>query len=265
MHLPVQANVVAGELNPLNSAYVMTMLIQAVTACLAGKFSALVTAPVHKGIINQAGIAFSGHTEFLADQCGVQRVVMILAAKTLRVALMTTHIPLHAVPKTITKQLIHEVITIIEQGLRMDFGITKPIIRVAGLNPHAGESGYLGREEIEIIAPALDELRNQGLTIEGPLSADTMFVNQDNSTAVYVAMYHDQGLPVIKYAGFSDAVNITLGLPIIRTSVDHGTALAIAGKGSANPGSLVAAITLASELIINRERYNDQSESYCRD
>jgi 4-hydroxythreonine-4-phosphate dehydrogenase len=179
--------------------------------------------------------------------------------------LMTTHIPLHAVPKTITKQLIHEVITIIDQGLKKDFGIAKPIIRVAGLNPHAGESGYLGREEIEVIAPALEELRNQGLNIEGPLSADTMFVNQDNSTAVFVAMYHDQGLPVIKYAGFSDAVNITLGLPIIRTSVDHGTALALAGSGKANPGSLMAAITLASELVINRENYNDQNQSHCSD
>lgn len=264
MHLPVGKHVEAGKLNPKNAEYVMRMLTVGVAATWSGEFAALVTAPVHKGIINEAGIPFTGHTEFLAEQCCCNRVVMMLACPAMRVALMTTHLPLHAVPAAISPDLIAEVIEIVHQGLRMDFGIDSPLLRVAGLNPHAGESGYLGREEIDTISPALDNLRAKGIRIEGPMSADTMFIDKDKAIDVFIAMYHDQGLPVIKYAGFADAVNITLGLPIIRTSVDHGTATHLAGTGLANPDSLLAAVRQANTMIANRKQWNDQNQSHRR-
>ncbi|CAM2834029.1 4-hydroxythreonine-4-phosphate dehydrogenase PdxA [Legionella worsleiensis] len=255
--LPVSCpgQVIPGELNPENAAYVIELLTLGATLCSQGDFSALVTAPVHKANINSAGIAFSGHTEFFAQFFNVDQVVMMLACQTMKVALMTTHLPLRLVPDAISPSLIIKVITMLHHSLAHDFGIINPIIKVAGLNPHAGESGYLGREEIEIISPSLLVLREQGIDVRGPLSADTMFVekNQDACDA-YVAMYHDQGLPVLKYAGFNQSVNVTLGLPIIRTSVDHGTALELAGKNAADHGSLLAAVTMAAEMAKSRNR-----------
>lgn len=242
----------AGVLNPLNSSYVLEMLTIATDKCLSGEFSALVTAPVHKAIINQAGFAFTGHTEFFASRCQVATVVMMLACKTMKVALVTTHLPLRDVTDAITGELIKNIITILDAGLKRDFAIATPQIYVAGLNPHAGESGYLGREEIETIIPALSSLQKQGIHIHGPFPADTMFTTRNHCDA-FVAMYHDQGLSVLKYAGFGDAVNITLGLPIIRTSVDHGTALELAGTGLAESGSLLAAVDAAHEMVRNRK------------
>jgi 4-hydroxythreonine-4-phosphate dehydrogenase len=216
---------------------------------MRGEFAALVTGPVHKGIINQAGIVFTGHTEFLAQLCGVSQVVMMLAAPGLRVALATTHLPLRKVSDAITRQSLEGTLRILHCELRQRFGIPKPRILVCGLNPHAGEGGHLGCEEIEIIKPVLETLQAEGMQLLGPLPADTLFIPPylEKADAV-LAMYHDQGLPVLKHLGFGQAVNITLGLPIIRTSVDHGTALEIAGSGLVDDGSLQAAIRTALEM-----------------
>ena len=248
-HIPVAVPAIPGRLNRANSRYVLSLLDAAITGCLNGRFDGMVTAPVHKGIINDAGIAFTGHTEYLAEKTATHKVVMMLAGGGLRVALATTHLPLSAVPGAITRELLLEVIPILHDGLRTRFGIAQPRILVAGLNPHAGESGHLGREEIEIIEPALRQLRAQGMDLLGPLPADTLFsrIRQESCDAV-LTMYHDQGLPVLKYASFGEGVNITLGLPLVRTSVDHGTALDLAGTGKADVGSLLAAIEAAAEM-----------------
>ena len=236
----------AGRLDVRNAAYVLETLRIAVTGCMEGRFAGMVTGPVHKGIINDAGVPFSGHTEFLAEATGTPRVVMMLATPGLRVALATTHLPLSQVPAHITASSLEETLLILHRTLVERFGIAVPRILVAGLNPHAGEGGHMGREEIEIISPCLERLRARGLQLEGPLPADTLFTPKhlEHADAV-LAMYHDQGLPVLKYAGFGQAVNITLGLPIVRTSVDHGTALDLAGKGGAHAGSLRFAIETA--------------------
>ncbi|MDY4376656.1 4-hydroxythreonine-4-phosphate dehydrogenase PdxA [Pectobacterium brasiliense] len=250
--LPIAApaTIIPGQLNVANSAYVVETLARACDGCLNGEFAALITGPVHKGIINDAGVPFSGHTEFLADRSRCDRVVMMLATEELRVALATTHLPLAAVSAAITRQSLHEVITILHHDLQKKFGIAQPQIYVCGLNPHAGEGGHMGREELDVINPALDELRQQGITLVGPLPADTLFQPKylQHADAV-LAMYHDQGLPVLKYQGFGRAVNITLGLPFIRTSVDHGTALELAATGSADPGSFITALNLAIKMI----------------
>jgi 4-hydroxythreonine-4-phosphate dehydrogenase len=238
-----------GKLDTHNAAYVKATLDRAVDGCLNGEFRGLVTGPVQKSILMEAGIQFTGHTELLAERSGTPRVVMMLATTGLRVALATTHMPLSAVPRAITRELLTEVLTILQRDLREKFGIAQPRILVAGLNPHAGESGHLGREEIDVIQPVLQDLRKQGMNLQGPLPADTLFTPKylNNADAV-LAMYHDQGLPVLKFKGFGNAVNITLGLPFIRTSVDHGTALDLAGTGKANPGSLLAAIDTATQM-----------------
>ncbi|KHT25282.1 4-hydroxythreonine-4-phosphate dehydrogenase PdxA [Pectobacterium brasiliense] len=250
--LPIAApaTIIPGQLNVANSAYVAETLARACDGCLNGEFAALITGPVHKGIINDAGVPFSGHTEFFADRSRCDRVVMMLATEELRVALATTHLPLAAVSAAITRQSLHEVITILHHDLQTKFGIAQPQIYVCGLNPHAGEGGHMGREELDVINPALDELRQQGITLVGPLPADTLFQPKylQHADAV-LAMYHDQGLPVLKYQGFGRAVNITLGLPFIRTSVDHGTALELAATGSADPGSFITALNLAIKMI----------------
>lgn len=242
-----------GQLDPANSAYVLETLRIAARACLAGEADAMVTAPVHKSVINEAGVAFSGHTEFLAALCGAPLPVMLLAAPGLRVALATTHLPLSAVPAAITRDGLTAVLRVLDADLRARFGIARPRILVCGLNPHAGEGGHLGREEIDIIEPTLSLLRREGLDLVGPLPADTLFTPRRLAgTDAVLAMYHDQGLPVLKSASFGEAVNITLGLPIIRTSVDHGTALDLAGTGRAEAGSLVAAIEAAIQLAARR-------------
>lgn len=242
----LQEKVVAGQLNPANSRYVLNTLQTALEGSLSKDFDAIVTAPVHKGVINEAGHSFSGHTEFFADGAGVRKVVMMLATQTLRVALATTHLPLNAVSQAITKESLTEVIRITNNSLQQQFGIDKPRIAVCGLNPHAGEGGYLGREEIDTIQPVIDELYQQGIAVSGAWPADTIF-NQDKLSDydVVLAMYHDQGLPVLKHHGFGKAVNVTLGLPFIRTSVDHGTALDLAGTGKASATSLQAAVDMA--------------------
>lgn len=248
--LSCPAPVVPGTLDTLNASYVIDMLTMATTRCRQKEFSALITAPVHKAIINEAGIEFTGHTEFLAQHCQVDTVVMMLVCPTMKVALVTTHLPLRKVADTLTSSLITDVLTILESSLRTYFDIQHPTLYVAGLNPHAGESGYLGREEIEIIAPTLLALQKKGMRVQGPFPADTLFTsNYAHQCDVFVAMYHDQGLPVLKYAGFGQAVNVTLGLPIIRTSVDHGTALDLAGTGTAHSGSLLAAVELAASMV----------------
>lgn len=255
--LPVSLNspVTAGELNSANAPYVLELLKQATSGCLENRFSAMVTAPIHKGIINAAGIPFTGHTEFLAELTGAQRVVMMLATEGLRVALATTHLPLSEVSRAITPQLLEEVLTILHDELVKRFGIDQPHILVCGLNPHAGEEGHLGREEIEIIEPVLEKLRTTGMGLTGPLPADTLFTPRYLETAdAVLAMYHDQGLPVLKHLGFGNAVNITLGLPVIRTSVDHGTALELAGTGKVQTGSLDYAISVATDLVGGREK-----------
>lgn len=239
----------AGILDSRNARSVLATLELAVTGCLSGRFDAMVTAPVHKGVINDAGIAFTGHTEFLAERSGVERAVMLLAGDGLRVALATTHLPLKDVPHAITQESLAETLRVLRRDLVQRFGIPAPCILVAGLNPHAGESGHLGREEIDIIIPVLDALRREGFDLVGPLPADTLFNRERLGSADCVlAMYHDQGLPVLKYATFGQGVNVTLGLPFVRTSVDHGTAVDLAGTGRCNPGSLIAAIELAIEL-----------------
>ncbi|WP_392439961.1 4-hydroxythreonine-4-phosphate dehydrogenase PdxA [Edwardsiella piscicida] len=247
--IPLEADVIPGELNVANGNYVVATLARACDGCLSGEFTALVTGPVHKGIINDAGVPFTGHTEFFADRSGCPRVVMMLASEHLRVALATTHLPLQEVPAAITPQTLREVITILDADLRRRFGLHQPHIYVCGLNPHAGEGGHMGREELDIIIPTLDALRASGIRLTGPLPADTLFQPKylDDADAV-LAMYHDQGLPVLKYQGFGHAVNITLGLPFIRTSVDHGTALDLAASGQAQPGSFITALNLAIEM-----------------
>lgn len=251
--VPLAAPSEPGQPALANASYVMATLERAVQGCLSGEFSALVTGPVQKSLLNDAGFSFSGHTEFLAERAGATRVVMMLATAGLRVALATTHLPLAAVSASITPQLLREVLTILHRDLQQKFGIAQPRILVAGLNPHAGEAGHLGREEIEIIEPVLAELRVKGMQLQGPLPADTLFTPKylDSADAV-LAMYHDQGLPVLKYKGFGHAVNITLGLPFIRTSVDHGTALDLAGTGAADSGSLLTAIEAALQIMALR-------------
>lgn len=246
-------HVISGQLNPDNAPYVIELLTLGAKLCGTQQFSALVTAPVHKANINAAGIAFTGHTEFFAEFYQVPQVVMMLACAQMRVALVTTHLPLSQVSAALSVSLIVNVLNTLYQSLINDFGISKPKIKVAGLNPHAGESGYLGREEIEIISPALEQLKEKGMNIQGPLPADTMFVHDEaNGCDAYVAMYHDQGLPVLKYAGFNQSVNITLGLPIIRTSVDHGTALELAGTNKIDQGSMLMAVHTAMTMAASR-------------
>lgn len=252
--LPVKTAtpVTAGRLDVANSSYVVETLARACDGAISGEFAALITGPVQKSIINDAGIPFIGHTEFFADRSHCDRVVMMLATEELRVALATTHLPLLAVPGAITRQSLHEVITILHHDLKTKFGIAEPQIYVCGLNPHAGEGGHMGHEEIDTIIPALEELRQQGMNLIGPLPADTLFQPKylQHADAV-LSMYHDQGLPVLKYQGFGRAVNITLGLPFIRTSVDHGTALELAATGTADAGSFRTAINLAIRMAIN--------------
>ena len=246
IHHPLSKPCTAGQLDCDNADYVLTILRKACMSCLAGEFDAMVTAPVQKEIINRAGIPFSGHTEFLAEICAAPRPVMLLIADQLRVALITTHLPLRDVADAITGEAIREVVEILDRDLRSRFGLSNPHIKLCGLNPHAGENGYLGREEIDIIIPSLQALRNSGIHVSGPFPADTLFTPAMLADAdAVVAMYHDQGLPVLKHVGFHNAVNTTLGLPIIRSSVDHGTALDLAGTTCARPDSLFAAIDSA--------------------
>ena len=249
LHQPLASRAIAGQLDVRNAAAVLRLIDRAVDGCQGGEFAAMVTAPVQKSVINDAGVPFSGHTEYLAARCGTPRPVMLLVAGDLRVALATTHLPLRAVADAITEQGVLSVLRILSQDLQRLFGIAAPRIAVCGLNPHAGEAGHLGTEEQRFIMPALTAARALGLKVSGPFPADTLFVprNLDDYDAV-LAMYHDQGLPVLKYAGFGTAVNVTLGLPIIRTSVDHGTALDLAGSGRADAGSLLAALELAGVL-----------------
>lgn len=249
-----RSEVKAGELDTANADYVLETIKTGTLGCLHGEFSALVTAPIHKGIINDAGLAFTGHTEYLAELTQAPLPVMMLATEGLRVALATTHLPLSEVSQAITQDSLTEVIEILHHDMQTKFGITHPRILVCGLNPHAGEGGHLGTEEIETIEPVLHSLRDKGMDLVGPLPADTLFTPRylENADAV-LAMYHDQGLPVLKHVGFGNAINITLGLPIIRTSVDHGTALDLAGTGKADTGSLLAAINLAKQLTDNEQ------------
>lgn len=253
MHVPAETKVIAGKLNHQNSQYVLNTLKTAITGCKNNDFDAIVTAPIHKGIINEAGFAFTGHTEFLAEQTDTKQVVMMLVGGGLRVALATTHLPLSQVATAINKVELEKTVRILHADLMHKFNIQNPRILVAGLNPHAGEGGYLGNEEITIINPVLELLRKEGMQLIGALPADTLFTQQhlEHADAV-LAMYHDQGLPVLKYASFGNGVNITLGLPIIRTSVDHGTAQALAGTGNIKLGSMLAAIELATNLATNK-------------
>lgn len=239
----------AGILDASNGHYVLETLTRAIDGCVAGQFDAYITAPVHKGVINDAGIAFSGHTEYLAERTRTDQVVMMLATEGLRVALATTHLPLKDVSSALTPESLTTTLNILHHDLEKQFGIPTPKILVCGLNPHAGEGGHMGREEIDVIEPVLETLRNQGMNLIGPLPADTLFTPKvlDGADAV-LAMYHDQGLPVLKFKGFGQAVNITLGLPIIRTSVDHGTALDLAGTGKADLGSLLTALQYARDM-----------------
>jgi len=247
-NIPLATETQAGVLNKHNACYVLDCLKQSVTLIQQNKLDALVTGPVHKGIINEAGINFTGHTEFLAELTH-STPVMMLTADSLRVALATTHLPLSEVSKAITKENLQQVIEILHHDLKFKFGIAQPNILVCGLNPHAGEDGHLGREEIDIIEPVLNTLRRQNMKLHGPLPADTLFTPKYLKQAdAVLAMYHDQGLPVLKHVGFGHAINITLGLPVIRTSVDHGTALDLAGTGNADTGSLNAALNLAIDL-----------------
>ncbi|MFT4048181.1 MAG: 4-hydroxythreonine-4-phosphate dehydrogenase PdxA, partial [Solimonas sp.] len=250
--VPLAAPAQAGGLDPRNAPYVLETLRCAADACLASQADALVTGPVQKSVIAESGVPFSGHTEFLAEYCKAPLPVMMLVtsdARPLRVALITTHLPLRAVADAVTRERVLATLRILDHDLRTRFGIEAPRILVCGLNPHAGESGHLGREEIEVIAPALDAARAEGIAARGPLPADTLFTPQHLAGAdAVLAMYHDQGLPVLKHAGFGEAVNVTLGLPIVRTSVDHGTALDLAGTGHADSGSLRAALRLAIAL-----------------
>lgn len=247
---PLAAPARPGQPDPANARYVLALLDAAADGCASGEFAAMVTAPVHKGVINDAGIAFSGHTEYLAERLGCARPVMLLVAGSLRVALATTHLPLRDVPDAIDSQLLLETLSVLDQGLKRRFGLAAPRILVCGLNPHAGESGHLGKEEIEVIEPAVAIARRRGIDARGPLPADTAFTPASlASVDAVLAMFHDQGLPVLKHAGFGRGVNVTLGLPIVRTSVDHGTALDLAATGRADCGSLVAALELACGMV----------------
>jgi 4-hydroxythreonine-4-phosphate dehydrogenase len=254
LHVPLAVPSVAGALDVRNARYVLATLDAAIDGCMTGRFDAVITAPVQKSVINEAGVPFSGHTEYLAERTSTSQVVMMLAGATsfgpLRVALATTHLPLASVSAAISPGLLASVLRIIDHDLRLRFGIAHPRVAVAGLNPHAGESGHLGREEIDVIAPAIERARRDGIDAHGPLPADTMFVPAvAQRFDALLAMYHDQGLPVLKYATFGHGVNVTLGLPFVRTSVDHGTALDLAGRGTADAGSLRAALELAVELV----------------
>ncbi|MEM7082587.1 MAG: 4-hydroxythreonine-4-phosphate dehydrogenase PdxA [Pseudomonadota bacterium] len=244
---------VPGELNTANSDYVLRVLRRCAALCLDGSAGAMVTAPVHKGVINDAGISFSGHTEFLAELCNAPLPVMLLCAGDLRVALVTTHLPLSAVSAAITPQRLRQTLEVLQTDLQQKFGFAQPRISVCGLNPHAGEGGHLGREEIDVITPVLDTLRETGMALKGPLPADTLFTPRHlNECDAVLAMYHDQGLTTLKYAGFGRAINVTLGLPIVRTSVDHGTALDLAGRGECDSGSMIEALRLAIASAHNR-------------
>jgi 4-hydroxythreonine-4-phosphate dehydrogenase len=249
LHTPISNIEVTGRADTANVSGVMNMLNLAIDGCLAGTYSAMVTGPLHKGVINDAGLVFSGHTEYLAERTGGHKPVMLLATSSLRVALVTTHLPLKDVSAAISKELVIEICEIVDRELRSKYGIAKPRLLVCGLNPHAGEGGHLGMEEIEIITPALNSLRAKGIDVIGPLPADTLFTPKYLATGdVAIAMYHDQGLPVLKAQGFGSAANITLGLPIIRTSVDHGTAFDLTGTGTADIGSLLTALNVAREM-----------------
>jgi 4-hydroxythreonine-4-phosphate dehydrogenase len=258
-HVPLAAAARPGRLDVRNAAYVLATLDHAIDGALAGRYDAIVTAPVQKSVINDAGVAFTGHTEYLAARAKAPQVVMMLAGDTahgpLRVALATTHLPLAEVPRALSVDGLLQVMQVLVHDLKRRFGVARPRIAVTGLNPHAGEGGYLGREEIEVIAPAVARMRSAGHAVDGPLPADTLFVPSiaQRYDAV-LAMFHDQGLPVLKYATFGHGVNITLGLPFIRTSVDHGTALDVAGTGHADAGSMRAALALAVQLAARRER-----------
>jgi 4-hydroxythreonine-4-phosphate dehydrogenase len=252
-HVPVIAPCTGGLLDAKNAPYVLRLLDVALAGCRSGEYAAMVTAPVHKGVINDAGIAFSGHTEYLAEHTGTPRVVMMLAGAGLRVALATTHLALKDVPSAITPEDLEITIRILHADMRLKFGIARPRILVAGLNPHAGEGGHMGREEIEVIAPVIDRLRAEGMDLAGPLPADTLFTRKVLAGSdAQLAMYHDQGLAVLKYAAFDEGINVTLGLPIIRTSVDHGTALDLAGTGKASATSLFAAVDAAIDMASRR-------------
>jgi 4-hydroxythreonine-4-phosphate dehydrogenase len=252
-HVPLKKSALAGRLDTENAPYVLALLDAALAGCQSGEFAAMVTAPVHKGVINDAGIAFTGHTEYLAEKTGTARVVMMLAGAGLRVALATTHLPLKDVSAAITHDDLETTIRILHADLRSKFGFEQPRILVAGLNPHAGEGGHMGHEEIDVIMPVLDKLRAEGMTLVGPLPADTLFTkNVLAGSHAQLAMYHDQGLAVLKYAAFDEGINVTLGLPIIRTSVDHGTALDLAGTGKASPTSLFAAVDAAIDMARRR-------------
>lgn len=267
--------VIVGQLNPANAQYVLSLLDIAVKGCLDGQFDAMVTAPIQKSVINEGNTSsatlFTGHTEYLAQLCSQEHVVMMLCStlpagflglqqsRELRVALVTTHIPLRDVADALNHQHILETIQIVAQDLQKKFGIAKPVIRIAGLNPHAGESGYLGREEIDVIAPAIEAAKNLGIQVSGPYPGDTMFdAKALESVDAFIAMYHDQGLAPFKFVSFGGGVNVTLGLPIIRTSVDHGTALDIAGKGLADPSSLLEALRLAYQLVVRSKNAQNQ-------
>ena len=257
LHIPLAVAVKEGKLNPANGTYVLALLDRALAGCRSGEFAAMVTAPVHKGVINDAGVHFTGHTEYLAEKTGTPLVVMMLAGSTargpLRVALATTHLPLKDVPAAITQDLLEQTLRILHADLREKYGLPDPRILVAGLNPHAGEGGYLGMEEIEVISPVLEKLRAEGMQLSGPHPADTMFTPPMLARGdAVLAMYHDQGLTALKYATFGHGINVTLGLPIIRTSVDHGTALELAGTGRADPGSLFEAMAEAARMAARR-------------
>jgi 4-hydroxythreonine-4-phosphate dehydrogenase len=249
LDVPLASPCVAGSLDPANAPHVLALLDRAIAGAMSGEFAAIVTAPVQKSVINDAGVPFTGHTEYLAERTGATHPVMLLAAGTLRVALATTHLPLRAVSDAITPDLLDTTFRILNDDVGRLWGIARPRIAACGLNPHAGESGHLGREDVDIIAPAIERARRAGMLVDGPMPADTVFVPRHLSNYdVVLAMYHDQGLPVLKHAGFGHAVNVTLGLPIVRTSVDHGTALDLAGTGRADAGSLLAAATLAMDF-----------------
>lgn len=253
LDVPLSAPVVCGRLDPANAAYVLRTLETAVDGCLDGRFDAIVTAPVHKGVINDAGVPFTGHTEFFAARTQTPQVVMMLAGGGMRVALATTHLAVKDIAAHITREGLESTLRILDGDMRRRFGVANPRIAVAGLNPHAGESGHLGREEIDVIIPVIEQLRAGGMLLTGPLPADTLFnPARLRDFDCVLAMYHDQGLPVLKFASFGHGVNITLGLPVIRTSVDHGTALDLAGSGKADAGSLRAAIELAATLARTR-------------
>jgi 4-hydroxythreonine-4-phosphate dehydrogenase len=255
LDIPLATACVAGRLDTANARHVLALLDRATHGCVSGEFAAMVTAPVQKSVINDAGIPFSGHTEYLAARTGAAQPVMLLAADTLRVALATTHLPLRAVSDAITATLLDTKLRILEDDVRRLWGISRPRVAVCGLNPHAGESGHLGTEDRDVILPAIERARARGMLVDGPIPADTVFVPRALSNYdVVLAMFHDQGLPVLKHAGFGHAVNVTLGLPIVRTSVDHGTALDLAGTGRADAGSLIAATRLALEFAARDSR-----------